>query len=75
VLIKLQPYAQPSLINRPYSKLSYKFYGPYRVLERIDKAVYRLELPAGCSIHPVLHVSQLKEFQPDYNPVFDKLPP
>jgi hypothetical protein len=23
----------------------------------------------------VLHVSQLKEFRPDYNPVFDRLPP
>jgi hypothetical protein len=27
VLLKLQPYAQSSLVNRPFSKISYKFFG------------------------------------------------
>jgi hypothetical protein len=38
VLLKLQPYAQSSLVNRPFSKISYKFFGPYKVIERIGKA-------------------------------------
>lgn len=29
VLLKLQPYAQTSVVNRPYPKLSFKYFGPY----------------------------------------------
>lgn len=36
VLLKLQPYAQSSIVNCPCRKLSYKFYGPFMVAERID---------------------------------------
>jgi hypothetical protein len=35
VLLKLQPYAQSSIVNRPCPKIAYKFYGPYTVLERV----------------------------------------
>jgi hypothetical protein len=73
MLLKLQPYAQSSLINRPFPKISYKFFWPYKVLERIGKAAYRLELPVECVIHPVMHVSQLKEFRPNNTPVFSNL--
>jgi hypothetical protein len=32
VLLKLQHYAQNSVVNRAYHKLSYKFFGPFAVL-------------------------------------------
>lgn len=75
VLLKLQPYAQSSLVNRPYPKLAFKYYGPYKVLERIGRAAYRLELSADSLIHPIFHVSQLKSFVPDYTRIFSTLPP
>jgi hypothetical protein len=36
-LLKLQPYAQTSVINRPCAKLAFKFFGPFKILERIGE--------------------------------------
>uniref|UniRef100_A0A453D1W1 Tf2-1-like SH3-like domain-containing protein n=2 Tax=Aegilops tauschii subsp. strangulata TaxID=200361 RepID=A0A453D1W1_AEGTS len=74
VLLKLQPYAQSSVANRPCKKLAFKFFGPFTVLERVGNLAYRLQLPPDSRIYPVFHVSQLKPFVPDYTPVFAELP-
>ena len=74
VLLKLQPYAQTSVANRPYPKLSFKYYGPYEITERNGSVAYRLNLPEDSIIHPVFHISQLKQFHEDYTPVYAELP-
>ncbi|KAF2285831.1 hypothetical protein GH714_008296 [Hevea brasiliensis] len=59
VFLKLHPYVQHSLV-RGALKLQAKYYGPYRVINKIGKAAYRLQLPSDALIHDVFHVSFLK---------------
>jgi hypothetical protein len=70
VLLKLQPYAQSSMVNRPCPKIASKFYGSYTILKKVGAATYKLDLSEGSLIHPMFHILQLKEFTPDYKPVF-----
>lgn len=74
VLLKLQPYVQSSVVSRPWPKLAMKYFGPYKVLARVGKAAYTLKLPEDSQVHPTFHVSQLKQFTPDFTPMY-ALPP
>ena len=75
VFLRLQPYKQMSLKQaKKDNKLSPKYYGPYKVLQKIGTMAYKLELPASSRVHPVFHVSCLKMVIGENLPVQTILP-
>ncbi|MCO5564294.1 hypothetical protein L7F22_017954 [Adiantum nelumboides] len=51
--------------ERPFPKLSMRYYGPFQITERINDVSFRLRLPDTWKIHNAFHVSLLKPFKGD----------
>ena len=64
VYLKLQPHIQQSVHRRSNYKLTFRYFGPYLILQRVGKVAYKLQLPSSSHIHVVVHVSQLKKALP-----------
>ncbi|KAD7478106.1 hypothetical protein E3N88_01242 [Mikania micrantha] len=61
VLLKVSPW-KGVIRFRKRGKLSPRFIGPFRIMARVGKVAYRLDLPDELSgIHPTFHVSHLRK--------------
>ena len=56
-------------------KLAPLWYGPYKIAEVLSDVTYKLALPANIKIHPVVHVSHLKEHVGTLDPTQIRHPP
>lgn len=61
VFLKVRPYSQVSLRRKRNEKLLPKYFGPYKILEKIEAVAYKLEQLSSLVIHPMFHASQLKK--------------
>ncbi|KAI3687192.1 hypothetical protein L1987_80885 [Smallanthus sonchifolius] len=67
VLLKVSP-CKGVVRFRKKGKLAPRFVGPFKILERIGKVAYKLELPESLNnVHPTFHVSNLKKCLADEN--------
>ena len=42
VYLKLQPYVQLSVARRSNQKLSYRYFGPYLILQKVGEVAYKI---------------------------------
>jgi hypothetical protein len=74
VFLKMQPCVQKSLATCANPKLAFRYFGPFQVLQCVGDTSYKLQLPNGCLIHPVIHVLQLHQGVLLLTPVLTDLP-
>ena len=60
VYLRLQPYRQKTLAYKGKWKLSPRYFGPFKVIQKVRFVSYRLDLPPESKIHLIFHVSCLK---------------
>ncbi|KAI3815559.1 hypothetical protein L1987_15230 [Smallanthus sonchifolius] len=67
VLLKVSPWKGVIRFGKK-GKLAPRYVGPFKILERIGKVAYKLELlPSLGNVHPTFHISNLKKCLADEN--------
>ena len=71
VVLKMMPKRRVVRFGKP-GKLSLRFIGSFKILEKVGTIAYRLALnPSMSSVHEVFHVSMLRKYIPDPAHVVD----
>ena len=60
ILLLMKNLTTPTDKNRPARKLTPKFVGPFKIIEKISETAYKVELPHNMKMHPVFHVLLLR---------------
>ena len=50
-------------------KLSFRYFGPFQISKKISDVVYKPKLPEDWKIHDVFHISVLKEYKGQQEPL------
>jgi hypothetical protein len=61
VFLKLQPYRQTSVMLRRSIKMNPRYYGPYKILQKVGVMAYKLLLLAKARIHYVISCILIEE--------------
>ena len=74
VFLRISPWKSVLRFGKS-GKLSPRYIGPYRIVERIGEVAYRLEFPSDLDrIHDVFHVSMLRKYIPNPSHVLIEQP-
>lgn len=75
VYLKLHPFHKNLLNNSALHKLAARYFGPFKIINKVGAVAYELELPSGSRVHPVFHVCLLKKHVGSATAVIPILPP
>ena len=62
VLVHREFLITPEARDRPSNKMRPKWYGPFKITEKVSTNAFRLDLPFQLRCHPVFNVSALKKY-------------
>nr|GEW40745.1 retrotransposable element Tf2 [Tanacetum cinerariifolium] len=60
---KEKPHRQVTIRQGKQHKFSQKFYGPFKIIAKVEQVAYKLKLPAQAQIHNVFHISQSNKYR------------
>ena len=64
ILVKFNP-RQFKALRGVHHNLVHKYEDPFKIVAKVGKISYKLELPPHLRIHPVFHASVLKSYHED----------
>ena len=73
VYLKLQPHIRSLVAFCSNHKLSFRYFGPFKIIAKVGSVAYKLDLPPSSAVPPVVHVFLLKKHVPPYTQVLHTL--